>query len=285
MIIFGGSKSAELGWEVAKTTKSTLGKTQTKKFPDNETYLRLMTNVEGKECAVIQSVTSNDDLVELLMMIDALKDHKATQVHAVCPYLAYMRQDKRFKEGEALTAKTVLKLIEELADSVATINCHFLGDPGQATYNNIGFTNLDAIPYLVEHLRGKISDPVVVAPDKGGLTYAKRAAELLDCEFNHIEKKRISGTEVTMKTKGLDVKKKDAIILDDIISTGGTILEASKIIRRSGAKTVNVGCVHGLFLNGTEMFAGSVDRLISTNTLINPATKVSVAGAISEHLK
>jgi ribose-phosphate pyrophosphokinase len=285
MLVFGGTRSMGLAWDVAKSMNAEVGKAEVKTFPDGETYVRMLSKVTGKECAVVQSVRSNDDLVELLLMLDALGDHNATQVHAVTPYLAYMRQDKRFNDGEALSAKTVLRLIDELSDSVTTVNCHFLNDGGEAVYNGIRFMNLDAMPQLTGHMGEKVEKPVVIAPDKGSVSYAKAAAQMLDCDFNHLSKKRLSGTEVVMKPKELNVKGLDVIILDDIISTGGTIVEAVKIIRGWHPASISVGCVHGLFLNGAEALQGVADRLVATNTVDNPASKVSVAGIIADELR
>jgi ribose-phosphate pyrophosphokinase len=285
MIVFSGTRSTGLAWDVAKSYGCDVGKSEIKRFPDGETYVKIASKVSGDACAVVQSVRSNDDLVELILMLDALLDGNAHQVHAVMPYLAYMRQDKRFTDGEALSAKTVLKTLHEFADSLTTINCHFLNEGGEAVYNHVNFMNLDAIPLLAAKIAEQADNPLIIAPDKGSLGYAKAAARLLDCEFNHLSKTRLSGTEVVMKPKELDVKGMDVIILDDIISTGGTIVEAVKIIRGWHPKTISVGCVHGLFLNGVEPFSGAVDRLISTNTLDNPAAKVSVAGLIAKDLK
>jgi len=262
-----------------------LGKSEVKSFPDGETYVKILSKVVGSECAVVNSIRSNNDLAEMMLTLDALRDLGATQVHAVMPYLAYMRQDKRFTDGEALSAKTVLRILEELSDSLTTVNCHFLNAGGEAVYNHVRFMNLDAVPLLVNHLGRKVDRPIVIAPDKGSVGYAKEAAHIMDCEFNNLSKKRISGTEVVIKSKDLDVKDLDVVILDDIISTGGTIVEAVKVIRGWRPASINVGCVHGLFLKGIESFKGVVDRLVSTDTVENPVSKVSVASLIAEDLR
>ncbi|MBD3388084.1 MAG: ribose-phosphate diphosphokinase [Candidatus Altiarchaeales archaeon] len=285
MLVFGGTRSSGIAWSVAKALKSEVGKSEVKTFPDGEKYVKLLSKAEGRECAVVQSVRSNDDFMELLLMLDALRDMGAVQVHAIMPYMAYMRQDKRFTEGEALSAKTLLKVLDEFADSLTMINCHFLSEGGESFYKHVRFMNLDAVPLLVKYFRSKVKNPIVVAPDKGSMGYAKAAAEILDCDFNHLSKKRISGSEVVIKSKDLDVKGKDVIILDDIISTGGTIVESVKVIRGWKPASINVGCVHGLFLKGIESFTGVVDRLVSTDTLDNPVAKVNVADLIAEDLK
>ena len=285
MLIFSGSRSTSLAWEVARNLGTQLSKSEITAFPDGELYVRIDSKVRGKECAVIQSTRTNQDLVELLISLDAIRDNGANQVHAVIPYMGYMRQDKVFKEGEALTAKTVLKLINEVADSITTVNCHFLDGSGEAYYNHVHFNNLDAIPLIAEYFRAKTQKPIFIAPDKGSMSYAKEAAKQLNCDFDHLQKTRLSGAEVVIKDKKLDVKGMDVIMLDDIISTGGTILEAAKVVRGWRPASVSVGCIHGLFLKGADMFQGVVEKLIATNTLDNPASKVSVAGLVAKHLK
>jgi ribose-phosphate pyrophosphokinase len=285
MFIFGGTRSTALAWDVAKAMGAETGKLEAKSFPDGETYVRVLSKVAGKECALIQSVRTNNDLVELILTLDALRDGNATQVHAIVPYIAYMRQDKRFNEGEALSAKTILKVLHELSDSLTMINCHFLNGGGEAVYNHVNFMNLDATPLLVKSIGEKLKNPIIIAPDKGSVSYAKAAAQVLGCDFNNLSKKRLSGTEVVMKPKELNLKGMDVIILDDIISTGGTIVEAVKIIKGWHPSSISVGCVHGLFLNGVDSFQGIVDRLVSTDTLDNPATKISVAGLIASDLR
>ncbi|MFH0863133.1 MAG: ribose-phosphate diphosphokinase [Candidatus Altiarchaeota archaeon] len=285
MLVFGGSQSASLAWDVAKAAGAELGKSEVRGFPDGETYVRILSGIKRRDCAYVQSIRSNDDLVEALLSIEAIKDAGAHQVHAVLPYLAYMRQDKRFKDGEALSAKTVLKMLHDVADSVAVVNCHFLNGAGQAVYNGINFMNLDAMPLLAKSMGDRVKSPLVVAPDKGSLSYAKEAAGILGCDFDHLSKKRLSGTEVAIKPKELNVKGMDVLIIDDIISTGGTIVEAVKVIKGWHPGSVSVGCVHGLFLNGVESFQGVADMLMATNTLNNPVDKVNVAGLIAQELK
>jgi ribose-phosphate pyrophosphokinase len=284
MLVFGGEGSEAISGEVSRALNSESGGLEIRDFPDGEKYVRVMPNVSGSECALIKSVRSNDDLMELLLCLDALRDQGAAPIHAVTPYLAYMRQDKRFKPGEALSAKTVLKLIHEFADTTATINCHFLSDAGEAVHEGIRFHNLDAISQLAGHIGLDCENPVFIAPDKGSLGFAKQGAHLMDCGFNHLTKTRHSGTEVEIGYKELEVEGKDVIILDDIISTGGTIVEAAKMIRRWKPKTVNVGCVHGLFLNGVEKLGDVVDNVVATDTVGNPVAKVKVSNIIAEHL-
>ncbi len=284
MIVFGLEKSAGLAWEVAKVLGAEQGKIEVKWFPDDECYMRVQSRVKNQEVAVIASIRSSDDFVSLLLTLDALRGAGARLIHTVTPYLAYMRQDKIFKEGEALSARMILRMLDELSDDITTVNCHFLDESGLHVFHDVNLRNLDAIPIIVEYFGSKVKNPLVIAPDAGSLAYAKRAAQLLDCEFNHLQKKRLSGEEVVIKDKTIDAKGRDVIILDDIISTGGTILNACKVIRSWRPSSINVGCVHGLFLNGFDQFSDVVDRLVCTNSLETPLSKVSVAKLIAKDL-
>jgi len=285
MILFGAGEKSGLAWEVSQKLGSPLGKCEVKKFPDDELYVRVTSKVKGETCAVVKTVRSSDDLVELLLLLSALRDSGARAVHTVTPYLAYMRQDKQFNPGEALSAKTILQIIDELSDDVTTINCHFLGGAGDFIYEKVRLRNLDATPLLAGYFKSKVRNPIVVAPDKGSVAYAKHAAQMLDCPFNHLSKKRVSGEQVIIKEKNLDVKGMDVLMLDDIISTGGTIAKAAAVVRGWKPGSVNVGCVHGLFLNGVQQFKGAADRIVATNSIPSAVSKVSLADLIVADLK
>lgn len=319
MIIFGGSNSSNLAEKVAKCRNYELGEVEIRQFPDSEIYVRILSDVKDRECAVIQSTRNNDNLIELLIILDALRDLKAKKVTAVVPYLGYARQDKRFKSGEALAARTVLKLISSSADRIVTVNCHFLNEGGvfdaddyfdvtsrffeknmkSDTFDSIHFDkkikndgkqelvieNLDAFPVVAKYFKNKFNENLVaIAPDKGALQHVKLAAEVIGCEHDYLEKTRHSGEEVTIKTKSLNIKNKNVLILDDMISTGGTIAESAKVIKQCGAKTINVGCVHGVFSKGTEMFKGVVDEVVCTNTINRECSKVDVSELIAGSL-
>jgi len=321
MIIFDGSKSSGLAEKIAASGDFRLGELEIKQFPDSEIYVRILSDVENKECAVVKSTRNNDDIIELLLILDALRDCGAKKITAVIPYLSYMRQDKRFNRGEALSARTILKLINNLSDRIITVNCHFLNKEGtfdaacyfdltskffqkdmtSDCFDDIDFNekikeidydnsnnskliieNLDAFPVVAQYFAGKNNKKIVViAPDKGALSHARRAAGIIGCEFDYLEKTRISGDEVKIKTKKLALKGRDVLILDDMISTGGTIAEAAKVIKKSGARTINIGCVHGVFSKGTKMFEEISDELVCTNTLDAKASRIDVSGLIA----
>ncbi len=284
MIVFSGSSCASLGRRIAEGKGLRIGEAKIDRFPDGETYLRLVSSVAGEECVLVQSTLGNDSLVELLLFLDMLRDQGAAKVHVVVPYFGYARQDKNFNSGEALSAKTVLKLLCQLSDSITTVNCHFLGREGVFKFHDMDIKNLDAFPLLAKYFKAELKKPILIAPDKGSLEYAKNASEIIGCDFDFLQKKRLSGEKVEIQTKELSVKGKDALILDDMISTGGTIIEAAKLLKSQGASSVSVGCVHGVFSQGAEKVISAVDRLICTDTIERDISKVSVAQLIRKSL-
>jgi len=282
MIIFSGSQSKKLAEGVSAQDDLEPGVVEVRQFPDSEFYVRILSGVRGKSCGVIQSMPDpNNNLVEMLLILGGLRDCGAKNITAVVPYLAYARQDKKFKEGEAVSARTILGILDEFSDRIITVNSHFLDNAGRFKPYGIELENLDAFPLVAEYFRDKLKNPVVIAPDKGAVGYAKNAARIIDCDFDYLEKTRISDDKVEMSIKNLDVGGKDALILDDMISTGGTIIEAARLLRRKGAGSVSAGCVHGLFTKGLERFRGEVDEIACTDTLETGVSKVGVGELIA----
>ncbi len=282
MIVIGGSNSRKLAESVSKKLGSGLGLVDSRRFPDGEFYIRILSDVKGKDCVLIKTTDSNDAIVELLLLLDLLRDLNVKTIHTVLPYLGYSRQDKRFNEGEALSAKTILKLIDRFSDSISTINCHFLDHEGVFKFEGVGVRNLDAFPLVATYFKNRLVDPVLISPDKGALEYARKASMIIGCEFDYLEKIRISDNRVEIRTKKLDVSGKDVIILDDMISTGTTIIEAARVIKAQGAKAVHAGCIHGVFSKGMQQFDGVLDGLVCADTIQTEVSRVSVADLISK---
>jgi len=275
--VISGSASKSLATEIASFEKVQVIEVETKKFPDNEIYVRIPRKLSGEDCVVIQSTPSNDSLLELFFILDALRDEKVSSIVTFVPYLRYSRQDKQFLAGEAISAKTVLRIIDELSDKIFTVNCHFLDEEGMFNYHGVELWNIDVFPLLGEYFKRKFTDIVVIAPDKGSVKYAKKAAGVIGCEFDYLEKKRISCEEVEIKPKKMNVSDKNVVILDDIISSGGTIINAAEILKQQRAKKVMAGCVHGVFSKGIDHLLSTLDEVVATNTIETPVSKVSIA--------
>jgi ribose-phosphate pyrophosphokinase len=291
-MVIGGSSSENLANSVANQLSLTLGKAEIKRFPDGEKYLRVLNEVKDDHVIVIQSMhhTPDDFLFEYLLLVDTLKDLGAKKVTGFIPYFAYARQDERFKPGEALSFKTVSKLIEAVGtDEIYTIDMHQHRVLSSSDVFRIPSHNLSAMPLLANYVRkeGKLRDPLVIGPDSEAEQWAKLASETLGTDYDVFEKKRLAADKVEVRPRRANAKGRDILIVDDIISTGGTIIEASKILLSQGAKRIEVACTHPILATDAlnRIRAAGVLNVIGTDTVPGPISYVSVAPLIAEHIK
>lgn len=282
MIIFSNKKSEDLAREVACALNIHMGEIERKTFPDGELYVRLLSKVEKKKVILIHTTQNNEDLIELILTLSAIKENHAKNIICVIPHMIYQRQDHAFLEGEAVSAEAFLSIIKRYANKIITVNAHFLERGGHGEFGGVAVRNLDAFPLLGKYF-AEISDLVIVAPDQGAMHYAEAAAKAVGCPHDHLVKKRLDEEHVEMQPKELNVKGKNVVILDDIISTGGTMVTAADLLKKQGAKKVFIGCVHGIFTKGTDFFKGY--EVVCTNSLPTKFSKVSIAPIIVEDLK
>lgn len=285
-MIIGGSASQKLAALISKELDETLCPLETRKFPDGERYIRIGGNLEP-DAVVIQSTgyPQDQNLLELFLILKTLKSLDVENIKVAVPYFGYARQEKRFKNGEAISAQVVAELLEECGTSeIFSINLH---EDGLRNLFNIPAHNLSAMPLIAEYIGEHFHDPVIVAPDKGALGFASEIASILGCDSDHLEKTRISPEKVETETKYLDVQGREAVIIDDIISTGGTIINASQILRQHGASKTVVSCVHPVLVEDAllRIFASGVDDVIATDTLQSDVSAISVAPLIADFLK
>jgi len=292
MIVTAGTASEVLGIKVAREMKKGVSKMEIRRFPDGEKYVRVLDPVEGEEVAVIQSLyrTPDEFLFEYFLIVDALKGGGAKSIIAVFPYFAYARQDERFKPGEALSLESVIKLVESIGTSeVYTFDMHLhrVQDIRQAF--NIPAHNLTTIPELARYIKRNfdLTDCCVLGPDQESEQWAKIAADVLDAGYDVLEKKRISSDRIEIKPRSLNVKGKEVVIIDDIISTGGTLAEAIKVLKREGARMVIAACAHPILVENafTRIYEAGADSLVSTDTVPSPVSLVSVSGLIAQALE
>ncbi len=276
MKVVAGPSSPILAKRIAERLNVRLANATFKRFPDGELYVRI--EDVGDEAVVVQSINSNDDLVALMLIFDALENAEIT---AVIPYMGYARQDRKFKEGEAISVRAVARMIEGYADKVVTVNIH---SREAASYFR-KLVEVDAMPLIGEHYAGR--DVVMLSPDLGSYERVRVCAERAGCEFDYLEKRRIDAETVEIKPKSLDVEGKDVVIVDDIISTGGTMVEATKILLREGAKSVECACVHAVLAGNAlnRLYSAGVKRVIATDTVERAVSVISVAEEIARVLK
>ncbi len=242
-------------------------------FPDGERYVRLLGPVAGDHVVLVQTTHPDSMIVELFLLADAIRDAGARRLTVVVPYYGYGRQDKRFLDGEAISAKTIAKHIAVDADELLTATIH---NPDILTKFPLPAREVSGIPAIARHLKGTGAD-MFLAPDDNAVRFVKEASTITGLPFDSVSKERIDSYTVRIEPKTLEVKGKSVAIVDDVIATGGTIATAAKELRSQGARRVIAACVHGLFVGKAEANLKACDDVIATDTVVSRYTKVSVA--------
>ena len=249
MKLLTGNSNKALSKNISKYLKTKLVNSSIRKFADGEIYIEINENIRGNSIFIIQSVSSpaNDNLMELLLCIDALKRSSAKNITAVIPYFGYARQDRKVVPRTSISAKLVSNLITNAgADRVVTVDLH----AGQIQgFFDIPVDNLFATPIFAKHIKRKIksNNIICVAPDVGGVERARALGKKLDVGLAIVDKRRPSpGKSQVMNVIG-NVKNKICILTDDIIDSGGTIVNAAGALLKRGAKEVHVYATHGVF--------------------------------------
>ena len=296
MKLLSGNSNKPLSKNIAKYLKSKLVNSSIRNFSDGEIYVEINENIRGNSIFIIQSVSSpaNDNLMELLLCIDALKRSSAKNITAVIPYFGYARQDRKVVPRTSISAKLVSNLITKAgADRVVTVDLH----AGQIQgFFDIPVDNLFATPIFARHIKKiKNKNIICVAPDVGGTERARALGKLLNVGLAIVDKRRPKpGQSQVMNVIG-DVKDKTCVIVDDIIDSGGTIINAAKALKNRGAKEVYVYITHGV-LSGeaVKKIKGSVIKnLVITDTIDNNSKiksvknieVLSISGLMGEAIK
>ena len=273
MKLLTGNSNKVLSKNIAKYLKTKLVNSSIRKFSDGEIYVEINENIRGNSIFIVQSSSSpaNDNLMELLLCIDALKRSSAKNITAVIPYFGYARQDRKVVPRTSISAKLVSNLITKAgADRVVTVDLH----AGQIQgFFDIPVDNLFATPIFARHARKKIKSKkiVCVAPDVGGTERARALGKLLNVGLAIVDKRRPKpGQSQVMNVIG-DVKNQTCIIVDDIIDSGGTIVNAAKALKAKGAKEVFVYITHGVLSgDAVKKIKNSVIKnLVITDTIDN----------------
>ncbi len=273
--------------DLAKELASVMGcdyiQAATTTFPDGECYTRIDAEKLDDDVVIVQTTSPDSKLIELLLLQDAVRRLGAKSITLVIPYFGYARQDRVFKPGEPESAKVMCQHLDMNCDRVITVDIH---KEVVLNYFNHPHKDLKAAPVIAEYFKGKGID-MVLSPDIGAAGRAKMVGEVMGVPYDHLEKTRLSGTDVRIAPAKADVKGKKVLIVDDMISTGGTIIAAAYALREAGAAGISVACTHGVFVNNAiEKFTGSsLDALLSCNTLNNPVSHISVASLIAEAIK
>jgi len=274
--VFSGSSNQPLAEQIAQYIGLSLGKAQLGRFSDGETSIGIQESVRGQDVFIIQSLSApiNENIIELLILIDALKRASSRSVNAVIPYYGYARQDRKTRARDPITAKLIADLLTAAgANRVVAMDLH----AGQIQgFFNIPFDHLTSIPLLANYFRDQqVSAGVVVSPDLGGVTRARHLADFLDMPIAIVDKRRKAPNEAEVYSIIGDVKGKTAIMVDDMIDTAETIVLGAKTLLEEGAHEVYACCTHPVLSGSSvEKLKDSVIKeVVATNTIQLPPEK------------
>ena len=281
MKVVSGSASVPLAKELARILPADLIVAEVRAFADGELHVRVPEGVAGEDVALVQTTYPNDKLLELFLLQDALADAAPSRVTVVVPYFGYGRQDKRFQTGEAVSSRAVAKRLEIGADALLTVDVH---NVGVMDYFDIAALDITGMPALARRF-GELGVEMVLAPDENAARHAETVGRLLKMPWDYLKKERLDSWTVETEGKALPVKGRRVAIVDDVVSTGGTMVSAARIVQEQGSRGVIAGCVHGLFVGGARERLKAFDEVVATDTVSSEYSAVSVAPEIVRGLQ
>ncbi|MSU57695.1 MAG: ribose-phosphate pyrophosphokinase [Pedosphaera sp.] len=294
MKVFSGTANVPLANAICDYIGIKLGKCDIRPFPDGETFVKIEENVRGEDVFIVQptSPPTNHNLMELFIMMDALRRSSADRITAVLPFYGYARQDRKDQPRVPITAKLVANLLVAAgANRILTMDLHAQQIQG---FFDIPVDHLYAAPVMYEHLqKKKLKDLVVVSPDVGGLKMAYAYSQTLDAGLAIIAKRRKSASEVESMAVIGEVRGKNVLMIDDLTETAGTLTKGAELLKKKGAKKILAVVSHAILNDvGVERLRKSaIDELITTDTVLRPAirgvriTTLTVAGLLGEAIK
>ena len=305
MVVVSGSSGRDVAEALAPLLGMQYIELVTRRLPDSEGYVRIpedvIDSIRAEPVILVSNTYPDSGILQTILLLEAigdvrkgdLKNLKGVEpqsmpdvgagIYLAIPYYGYSRQDKRFSKGEVISAKVIADLFARSCDGMAILDLH---EPAVLEDMDFPVKFVSAMPEVADRLANVVKPDFILSPDKGAISRATEVANLIGCEFSYLEKTRIDAHTIEHTPKDLDVNGKVVAIVDDMISTGGTICRASDALRRQGAKEVHAACTHGLFTGGAiSRLANHVDGVHSTDSLPNPRAVVSSAPALARGIK
>ena len=304
MPVLSGASGAGIAEKLAPLLDMEHVSLESRRFPDGEAYVRVppesIESVRSESVVLVSNTFPDSGIMQTLLLLGAIRDVRKGNLSSLkgewsgnsedvgpgvflaIPYYGYARQDKRFSPGESVSAKVVTEVISGFCDGIAILDLHA---PEVLEDMEVPIEFVSSMPEIAENLQSCVSPDFILSPDEGAISRATEVAGLIGCEFSYLEKTRIDAHTIEHTPKDLDVSGKIVAIVDDMISTGGTICRASDALRRQGATEVHAACTHGLFTGGAlSRLANHVDGVYTTDSLPNPRASVSAAPALARGL-
>jgi|TARA_B100000085_G_scaffold279316_1_gene302441 ribose-phosphate pyrophosphokinase len=305
MPVLSGSSGRELAIALSEILEMESILIESRKFPDGEGYVRVPSESFGiirSEPVILVSNTFPDSgIMRTILMLEAINDIRKGDlenlknegeqimdnvgpgIFLAVPYYGYARQDKRFSPGETVSARVISEILGRSCDGMVILDLH---EPKVLDGSELKIGFVSSMPEIADVLEKEVNPDFILSPDKGAIDRASEVAKIGGWEFSYLEKTRIDAHTIEHQAKDLDVNGKVVAIVDDMISTGGTICRASDALRRQGAKAVYAACTHGLFTGGAlSKLANHVDGVYTTDSLRNPRSVVSSAPALARGIK
>ncbi len=289
MLVVSCSHGKHIGSLIAKKLKKKHSFLTVDKFPDDELRVRFDSSLKNKAVVLVQSFYKDisDCIIEAILASSTAKEIGAKKIILAAPYFPYLRQDKRFNKGEAVSQGIIAKLVEKYFDEILIMDPHLHRQSSLSNIFGIKAKKLTANRLMAEYIKKNIKNPVIIGPDEESYKWARNVAEMIGADSRILTKKRYSSyhVEVTLNKK-IDLRNKNVVIVDDIVSTGHTILETAKILRKLGAKNIYCICVHGIFVGDTlSKLKKAGIKVVSTNTIPNTAARIDVSGIVCDSIK
>ncbi|HLD00498.1 MAG TPA: ribose-phosphate diphosphokinase [Candidatus Nanoarchaeia archaeon] len=290
MIISSCGNSQDLAQSLARKLRAKYSPLTIGSFPDGEIYLKFKTSLKLKKVVLVQSFQPRPDmsLFDIIFAAETARDLGAKKIILVAPYLAYMRQDKRFNSGEAITSKIMAKLLNNSIDKIITIDPHLHRYKRLDNLFKIPAVKLTANNLIADYIKKKIKNPVIVGPDWESYQWAEVIARDIGAEATILSKTRFSSRKVKVKiVNSIPLKNRNVVIVDDIISTGHTIAEAAKKIKLRRANSITAIGVHGLLVEEavTKLKLAGVDKIVTTNCIKHNTNEIDVNNLLVEELR
>ncbi len=280
-ILFSYLGNEELTGKIAKNLKASMGKVKFRRFPDGESYIRILTEIKEKNVILVCTLHEPDDkFLSLYFFCQTARKLGAKNIFIVAPYLAYMRQDKVFNPGEGVTSKYFGKLISDFIDGIVTVDPHLHRIRSLSSIYTIPNVEVHAAEEISKYIRQHINDPVLIGPDEESKNWVASVAAKANCTYLILNKKRFGDRKVKITLPDLEAyKDKTPVLVDDIISTAKTMIEVVEHLKKSGMKTAVAIGIHAIFAGDAyqELTDSGVGRIVTCNTIPHPTNGIDLS--------